>query len=187
MSSRSSYSVPEYETHDLSTRNNEQLERAIQYNIKEVSSTGKSLENILYLSPCFSLISRGKKRNERERENTFITWTILERLDLTLVFLIRCWRQHRQLFFLWSTVFLQMKCYTNMIDTVSKADMMSPCIGLFKRKLRLSNVESRWIMLHRSTRTISTIKYSKARSLLLAKRMFSRLVSFESICDRSRF
>jgi hypothetical protein len=38
LSTRSSYSVPEYETPDLPSRNNEQVERAIQYNIKDVSS-----------------------------------------------------------------------------------------------------------------------------------------------------
>jgi hypothetical protein len=36
LSKRSSYSVPEYETHDLPNRNNEQVERAIQYNIKDM-------------------------------------------------------------------------------------------------------------------------------------------------------
>jgi hypothetical protein len=37
LSTRSSYSVPEYEAQDLPGRNNEQVERAIQYNIKDVS------------------------------------------------------------------------------------------------------------------------------------------------------
>lgn len=49
-STRSSYSVPDYETNDSTSRNNEQIEQAIQYHIKHVSM-------IIFLSPAFILVA----------------------------------------------------------------------------------------------------------------------------------
>lgn len=83
MSTRSSYSVPEYETHDLSSRNNEQMERAIQYNIKEVN-----LKRIFFIYHLVFPSSHSIK-NKRKRKYLYYM-NNLKGFSLSLSFSLTC-------------------------------------------------------------------------------------------------
>ncbi|CAF0736235.1 unnamed protein product [Rotaria sordida] len=58
LSTRFSYSVPEYETNDLSCRNNEEVAQAIQYHIKQMlTSAPNSIFSMIYRFPSNEMLN----------------------------------------------------------------------------------------------------------------------------------